>query len=202
MDDLVLYGASGHAKVVIECALSMGIKIAGIFDDDREKIQLMDVQVIGSYKQNEFANLPMIISIGDNKIRSRLAAEVSHKFATVVHNSAIVSSTATIGLGSVVFQGAVIQAGSNIGNHVIINTSAVVDHDCIVEDFVHIAPNATVCGGVTIKKGAQVSAGAVIIPGVEIGEWAIVGAGSVITKNVEDFSVVVGNEGRIIRYNN
>ncbi|MFC0184902.1 DapH/DapD/GlmU-related protein [Pseudarcicella hirudinis] len=70
-----------------------------------------------------------------------------------------------------------------------------------MEDFVHISPNACICGGVSIGEGTHIGAGAIVIQGISIGRWATIGAGAVIVKNVPDYAVVVGNPGKIIKYN-
>ena len=53
-----------------------------------------------------------------------------------------------------------------------------------------------------IKKSASLGANCTIVCGNIIGEYAFVGAGSVITKNIPDFSLVVGNPGKIIGWVN
>jgi acetyltransferase EpsM len=74
----------------------------------------------------------MVFAIGDNATRMRLLQEVRHGFATLVHASASVSMSASIGIGTVVLQNAVIQADSSVGAHCIVNVGAVVDHDVTV----------------------------------------------------------------------
>ena len=52
----------------------------------------------------------------------------------------------------------------------------------------------------SITEGSFIGAGSVIIPGKRVGAWATVGAGAVVIQDVPDYAVVVGNPGRIIRY--
>ena len=196
---MLLYGASGHAKVIIDCLLSTGESVVAIFDDDKERKPLLGIEVIHYYSEIYHPHQKLIISIGDNGIRREIAGRVSHRFGQAVHPSARISDHARIGLGSVVFHNAVIQTGSEIGDHVIINTAASVDHDCVVGDFVHIAPKATLCGGITVGEGTMIGAGTTVVPNVKIGKWAVIGAGSVIRKNVPDFALVVGNPARVIK---
>ena len=49
-----------------------------------------------------------------------------------------------------------------------------------------------------VKKSASIGANATIICGVTIGEYALIGSGTVVTKDVPDYSLVVGNPGRVI----
>ncbi len=196
---MLLYGASGHAKVIIDCLLATGESIAAIFDDDAEKKPLLGIEIIHNYSEIYRRDQRLIISIGDNGIRRKIAGIVRHSFGQVVHPSAQVSERASIGEGTVVFHNAVVQTGSVIGDHVIINTAASVDHDCRVGDFVHIAPNATLTGGITVGEGTMIGAGAVIVPNVKIGKWAVIGAGSIIRKDVPDYALVADNPARVVK---
>ena len=96
---------------------------------------------------------------------------------------------------------AVINSSVKIGRHCIVNSGAVVEHDSIIKDFVHISLSATITGNVHIGEGTHIGAGAIVIPGVSIGKWVTVGAGAVILNDLPDFSVVVGNPGKVIKYN-
>ncbi len=194
---MILYGASGHAKVIIDCLEASDLPIEGIFDDDKSKKDLCQYKVLGKYKESSFIESKAIIAIGNNRIRQRLSKEIKHQFGIVTHPSATVQSKIVIGDGSVVFHHAVIQSSTKIGKHVIINTKASIDHDCTIEDFVHIAPNATLCGGISIGEGTLIGAGAVVLPNVKIGKWSIIAAGTIVINDVPDNVLVVGNPGKI-----
>jgi len=196
---VLLYGASGHAKVIIDCLESQMISVTGIFDDDLSKKELLGYKVLGTYNPNYLPNEQIIISIGENEIRKELSKIMRHKFASVHHISAAISKNVISGEGTVIFHKSILQSSVKVGNHVIINTAASVDHDCIIDNFAHIAPNATVCGNVKIGEGTHIGAAAIIIPNITIGKWCKIGAGAVIIKDVPDYSVVVGNPGRIIK---
>lgn len=196
---MILYGASGHAKVICSILESKEIAIQGIFDDNASITKLDEYLSLGKYDSNLYSNENLIISIGDNKIRMEVAKKIKHNFASVSHGLAIIDRLTSIGAGTVVFHNAVIQRGTHVGNHVIINTNASVDHDCIIEDFVHISPNSTLCGNIRIGVGTQVGAGATIIPNIRIGKWCIIGAGAVVTRDIPDYSVVVGVPGIVIK---
>lgn len=194
---MYLYGASGHAKVIIDILLAQGVVINGLFDDNEDIKELLSFPVFrtGALKS------PLIISIGSNKIRKKIADDVQLQceFGTAIHPSAIVSNYSTIGHGTVVMQNAVIQSSCEIGRHCIINTSASVDHDCFVGDFVHISPNSALCGNVEVGEGAWIGAGTIVTPGVKIGKWSVIGAGSVVTKNIPDNVLAAGNRCKIFK---
>ncbi|APG59292.1 acetyltransferase [Christiangramia salexigens] len=199
---MIVYGASGHAKVIIDLIDSIGISSIDYVVDDNP-----DVTSILGYKvehklSGAMTTLDYIIAIGNNRIRQRLAGELEQKpCLPLVHPTAVVSTHSILDVGTVVMASSSVNPSVKIGKHCILNTGSLVEHDVELEDFVHISPGAVVAGNVKIGTGTHVGAGAVIIPGVNIGKWVTVGAGAVIIKDVPDNAVVVGNPGRIIKYN-
>ena len=199
---MYLIGASGHAKVIMDCLLDAGVAIQGLFDKNPAVKSLKGYAVNGDYTFSHKEE-PLVISIGLNAIRHRIAEELKGRtFGKAIHPSAMISSDVTIGEGTVVFHGAIIQSSAKIGQHVIVNTSASIDHDCIVGDFAHIAPQVALCGLVSVGEGTLVGAGAVVVPGIKIGKWCVIGAGSVVFRDVPDYGLVVGNPARLIKYTN
>ncbi len=195
MNEVYLYGAGGHAKVIIDVLKSKGLLVKEIFDDNPEIIKCMNIPVV-----NTEVHSPLIISIGNNKTRKAVVEKLQGvSYTKAISEFSIVSESSTVGLGSVVIQGAVVQASVIIGEHVIINTGATVDHDCVIQDYVHIAPGCNLCGNVEVGEGTFIGAGTTIIPGVKIGKWAVVGAGSVIRNNIPDNVMVAGNPSRIYK---
>lgn len=192
---MYLYGASGHAKVIIDILKANHESIEALFDDDESLTHLLDYPVL---RPSEVRG-PLIISIGNNRIRSNIAKMLSVEFGRAIHPLSIVSQVANIHLGSVVMPGAIIQSCVSIGKHCIINTGASVDHDCIISDYVHIAPHSTLCGNVYVGEGTLIGAGSTIAPGVKIGSWSVIGAGSVVTKDIPDHVLAVGNRCKIIK---
>ena len=198
---MLLFGASGHCKSVIDIAESIGATINLIYDDAPTAEAVCHIPVEKYISDFALANKePWIISIGDNKIRKEVSERLGGNFGILIHRTAYRSSWSTLGVGSVVMAQAVINSSCTIGEHCIINTGAVLEHDCVIEDFVHISPNASLAGGVTVGEGSHIGIGATVLPGITIGQWATIGAGAVIIKDVPDGAVVVGNPGRVIRY--
>ena len=186
---MYLYGASGHAKVIIDLLQASGTKVEALFDDDMTVNDLMSIPV--KHKWN--GESPLVVSIGNNISRKQIVEKLDCEFGTAIHPSALISPHATIGKGTVVMQGAIIQSCATLGQHCIINTGATIDHECIIDDFVHISPQATLCGNVRVGEGAWIGASAVVIPGVKVGRWSVIGAGSVVINDVPDGAVAYGN---------
>jgi sugar O-acyltransferase (sialic acid O-acetyltransferase NeuD family) len=196
---MILYGASGHAKVICSVLESNLIPINGIFEDNLNVTKLDEYLTLGKYDNNMLPLEKLIISIGDNRIRMTIARKIKHDFGSAIYKTAIVDRLTEIGKGTVIFHNTVIQRGTHIGAHAIINTNASIDHDCKIDDFVHISPNSTLCGNVKIGIGTQIGAGATVVPNITIGKWCKIGAGAVVTQDIPDYSVVVGVPGKIIK---
>ena len=192
---MYLYGASGHAKVIIDILRANNETIEALFDDNEAVHNLLGYPVLRSSEVRG----PLIISIGSNNIRQKIAESLNVTFGRSFHPSSIISDETEIGEGTVVIQGAIIQSDVRIGRHCIINTGASVDHECVIKDYVHISPHCTLCGNVQIGEGTWVGAGSIIIPGVKVGKWSVIGAGSVVTKDIPDNVLAVGNRCKIIK---
>ena len=196
---MLLYGGSGHGKVIIDCLLANNIPVSGIFDDNPVLTSLLNFPVIGSYTKEYLPLEEVIICIGNNIIRKKVVQNIKHVFGKVIHPSALISTFASVEEGTVILHRSVIQAGTFIGKHCIINTSASVDHDCVLEDFVHISPNATLSGNIKVAEGTHIGAGATIIQGITVGKWCTVGAGAVVIRDVPDYATVVGVPANVIK---
>jgi len=190
---VILYGAGGHGKVVYSLLKDQGEPVIAVIDDNPMVKEFMGHKVsheINSLSENE----SMIIAVGDNRTRRKIANQFSFgRFGVVIHSYAVRDGSSKIGEGTIVMPLAVINSDSNLGKHCIINTAAIIEHDCQIDDFVHVAPNATICGDCTIGEGTLIGAGATVIPGIKIGEWCTIGAGTVVIRDVPDGKKVVGN---------
>ena len=107
------------------------------------------------------------------------------------------SSTATIGTGTVVFAQAAINVDAQIGIGCIINTSASVDHDCILDNFCHISPGAHLAGGTKVGPRSWLGVGSVTKQLVEIGHDCVIGAGAAVVQNVYNETIVMGVPARL-----
>ncbi|MDY7394191.1 acetyltransferase [Aureibaculum sp. 2210JD6-5] len=194
---MILYGASGHAKVVIDICQKLNINISAIWDDNEAITSILNYSVC-KFDKNDAIRDKVIIAIGNNIVRKRIAENFQFRFGIIVHPEAVIDETSKINEGTVIMAGSIINSSTIIGKHCIVNTSSSIDHECILEDYVHISPNATLCGGVNVGEGTHIGAGAVIIPNISIGKWCTIGAGSVVLKDVLDGQKVVGNPAREI----
>lgn len=197
---IYLVGASGHAKVIIEILEELDVTVGALQDANPEIKSLIDHDVFQEFPESfDATNDSLIISIGNNTTRKKVASSFDYRFFTAIHPNANISKRASIGEGSVVMAGVSINSGVTIGKHAIVNTNASIDHDCFLDDYVHISPNAALAGDVKVGEGTHIGIGACVIQGVTIGKWCTIGAGAVIIKDVPNGSTVVGNPGHVIK---
>jgi sugar O-acyltransferase (sialic acid O-acetyltransferase NeuD family) len=202
---LFVFGASGHAKVVIDILERMkGVKVAFVVDDAEgtHGRTLCGYPVIGgrdALLANRRRAKSGIVAIGDNAARARVAewlAQQGFRAASAIHPSAAIARGVEIGDGTAVMAGAVINTDARIGMHAIINTGATVDHDCAIGDYAHIAPGCSLCGEVRVGAGTLLGTGTRVIPCVSIGANAVIGAGSTVLRNVPDGARMAGSPCR------
>lgn len=204
MHDIYIIGASGHSKVIVDILNTQGYEVLGIFDKNPLIKQLLHFEVKLKPDSSEWpTNGNYIIAIGNNRIRKQIAEEYKNilTFGKAIHSNSIVSRYAQVSAGTVIMAGATINVDVTIDKHVIVNTNCSIDHDCILENYVHISPNVALAGNVTVEEGTHIGIGACVIQGIKIGKWATIGAGAVVINDVPDYAVVVGNPGRIIKFN-
>lgn len=204
--NLLILGAGGHSRVLMEAAQASGGWERFAFLDDAVGVeQVAGWPVLGKLAECERLREQYdqaIVGIGNNAVRlawTETLQRIGYALPAIVHPSAVISPSAVIGAGSVVFAQAAINAGTHIGEAVIINTAASVDHDCIIENGVHVAPGSHLAGGVTIRKKAWIGLGACVNIGMEVGAAAIVGAGAVVLSTVAAETTVVGIPARPIK---
>ncbi len=200
-NDVTLYGASGHGKVIIDILNASGVKINSVIDDNPKSETILGIPVTKTSDFDMSSLGKTIISIGNNKVRKKLSKLLIADFTKAIHPSAVISANSNIGDGTVVMARVAINPDVVIGKHCIINTNATVEHDALIADFVHICPAASLAGNVSVGEGTQVGIGAAVIQGISIGKWVTIGAGTVIVNDIPDYAVVVGNPGKIIKYN-
>lgn len=207
---IIVLGAGGHAKVLIDLMLQQSMQVIAITDPDfKEKEPVLGVPVIGNDEvvlQYSTIAVQLVNGLGSAANLSgrtklfKCFKTGGYTFATLIHKAAVVSPHVEISEGVQIMAGAIIQAGSCLGDNTIINTKVSVDHDCLIGDHVHLAPGVTLSGGVIVNEGTHIGTGVSVIQNIIIGKNSLIAAGAVVTKHVPDNAVVMGIPGRVVRY--
>lgn len=198
-DLLVIWGAGGHGKVVLEVARSTEHFQRIVFLDDESKRAgqtFCNCPLVGGARElHRFRGNAFIVALGDNRDRARCfrsALDEGLFPAALVHKTAVVASSVSIGGGTVVMPGVIVNPGAVIGENCILNSGAIIEHDCRIEAHVHISPGAVLGGGVKVGLLAHIGIGAVVLPGGTVGDESIVGAGAVVLREAPAHCTVVG----------
>jgi sugar O-acyltransferase (sialic acid O-acetyltransferase NeuD family) len=207
---VILVGAGGHARVLLDLLGEIGREVKGVLTPDREywDRELKGIPILGGddrinlFGTNDIEIVNGIGSVGDPSTRIKVFLAMKGMgffFATIKHPSAIIAKDVSLGEGTQIMAGAVIQPGCMIGENVIINTGAIVDHDCRVGNHVQISPGAVLSGGVGIGSKTHIGTGVSVIQGIRIGVSVLVAAGSVVTRDIPDNVCVRGVPAQIIK---
>lgn len=204
---LVIVGAGGHAKVVLELLRALGsVDIVGLIDPQPATASVLGVPVLGGD-----ALLPVLrregveaafVALGSNRLRQRIGAELAafgYALPAAVHPSAMVSPSASIGSGVAVMARAVVGTETRVLDLAVVNSGAVLDHDNLLGEAAHVAPGCALAGTVMVGARSLVGIGSSVRPGIRIGADVTIGAGSAVVADVADGMRVGGVPARPLR---
>lgn len=212
--DLLLIGAGGFAR---ETANVFGAlnetqarwRLRGFLDDDssRHGRSIDGLPVLTGIREgvDQFPGAGVVVCVGrpaNYSTRAQIVHRLglpSTRFATLIHPTAVVPDSCTIGPGSVLHPQVVLTASVHVGSHVALSSHVVLSHDAVVEDFVTFAAGARIAGSVRVGTGAYIGSGVLVREGCTIGAGALVGLGSVVLRDIPPGQVWVGNPARYLR---
>lgn len=195
---LLIVGAGGHARVVLDMAVAQGWDVQGFIDNEKPAHTMLNGHAVcgsDTFLFDHLGTAAVIVAIGHQATRRKISLAVKAaggKLATVIHPSCIISPTARIGAGSVVIAGSIVNVNSVIGEFCILNTACSIDHDCKLADGVQVCPGAHLAGNVQCGEDVFIGTGAAIIPKIRIGDRAVIGAGTVVIRDVPADTRAVG----------
>jgi sugar O-acyltransferase (sialic acid O-acetyltransferase NeuD family) len=206
---LVIVGAGGHGKVVLDILRAAGLhEPVGFVDSSpgRTGSKFGGLPVFGPAnvlpKLRQQNIRAAIVAIGDCRARQKYATllrEEGFELLNAIHPTASISASAVVGKNVVIAAQAAVCTEAQIGDSVILNTNSVVDHECEIGQAAHICPGAHLAGRVRVGAGAWIGIGANVIQCLSIGEHAIVGAGAAVIRDVPAYATVVGVPARVIK---
>ena len=204
MKNLIIVGAGGFAKSVLDSVDHMNFHMVGYIDDIKPKgVDHQGFPVLG--KSIDCVESPesyvYFVAIGNNAKRKTWFDKLKERnlsLINVIDKTALVSQYATIGEGCFIGKLAILNHGSSVGDNCVINTRALVEHGCHIWNHVNVSTNATLNGDVICEDGSFVGSGTVVNGQITIGKWALVGSGAVVIRDVLSHSTVVGVPAKAI----
>ena len=204
MKKLIIIGAGGYAKSVIDSLNTSLFHMIGFLDDIKEKNTYhLGYPVLGNSFDclDSSQDYVFFVAIGHNGKRKLWYDKLKEShlcLINIIDESAIVSKYASVGEGCFIGKLAIINHGAEIGNNAIINTRALVEHGCKIGNHVNVSTNSTLNGDVVAKEGCFIGSGSIVNGQIEIGEWSLVGSGAIVIRNVLPNTTVVGCPAREI----
>ena len=202
-NEVVVYGAGGHGKVVAEIVAAMGEALVG-FIDDNPTLQGTTVLKLPVFAAREWLALhsgaSVALGIGDNSSRERAALALKQqcfKLMIAIHPSAIIAKSAVISKGAVIMPSAVLNPDCTVGEGAIVNTGALVEHDVRIGRYAHLSPNCTIGGGAQIGEHSHIGMSASVLPLRRVGANCVIGAGAVVIDDISDGRIALGVPARV-----
>lgn len=200
---IILYGAGGHAKAVMEMVQAVGaFRIAGIVDDNAT---LTGISVLGFPVLGTREILPRLLEQGIRQaangvggiinlsIREKLfdlLAAYGFAFPILRHPRATVEASVQIFDGVQIFANAYVGSSTILHERCMINTGAIISHDCEIGSLTHIAPGAMLAGHVHVGEKTLIGMGVTTTIGIKIGSGARVGNGAILLADVPERAIV------------
>lgn len=210
MNDILIIGGGGHAKVVAALLKKHEDWNPIGYTNPEDNGPLLGLPYLGtdevilsliSDKTLKHAAIG-IGQVGPTEHRAGVIRKIQAMrltFPSLCSSNSTISEDVEIGVGTIIMDGAVIQPGVRIGAYCVINTRAIIDHDCQIGDWVHIAPGAILSGEIKISNDVFIGAGATIIQGLSVTSNSIIGAGSVVIRHVREPGIYAGVPSTIIK---
>ena len=188
MRKIIIIGAGGHAKSLIDLILSTGKwqieGLVGNYDELGKRILGFEVKwndkeltkIVHDYKYAVlgFASLGMqkkrILFIENLK-------KIGFILPSIISPNAYISKHSEIGEGTTIGHFSLVNANSTIGKFCIINSQSLIEHDVRIEDFCHISTSVTVNGGVTLGQETFIGSKSMLREGLSIPKGTIISAG-------------------------
>lgn len=141
-----------------------------------------------------------LLAIGIPGVRRRVAEDLETRgaaFLTLVHPTAIVAPSASIGPGSILCPYAIASDCVTLGRFTLMNYHSSIGHDARAGDFATLSPYATLGGAAVLGADCFLGLHASVAPSKRIGARTKISANSAALTDTPDDSLVFGVPGCI-----
>ncbi len=210
--EVIIVGAGGHAAELREyidlhnqARPADRMTVVGLIDDELSNYEHYDYHepYLGDIKTHKVTqNYEYLMAIANLKYRKPLIERFLNEgaiFTGLIHPTALIASTAEIGMGVVISHNASLGPKVKIGDFNMLNSRCTIGHDTVLGKYNFISPQVALSGNTIIGESNLIGTNAATIPGITIGNNSIVGAGAVVIKDVPDDVVIVGNKAKILK---
>tara|TARA_R110002012_G_scaffold47399_1_gene124225 strand:+ start:34342 stop:34959 length:618 start_codon:yes stop_codon:yes gene_type:complete len=191
-----LYGAGGHGRVVAQQILARWPRTDLCFGDMHKPCgsRINGIPVTFN-TPNTVEHGHLIVTIGDNSLRSRLQ---NAAISSGIPMGYFIADTERFfapppAAGSMILAGAIVTSDVHIGAGVIVNSGAIVEHDSYIGDFCHLAPGCVLAGGTVLGARVFIGAGARVVKQAHIPEDTIIGAGATVIRSITEPGIYAGS---------
>ncbi|WP_114418137.1 acetyltransferase [Marinospirillum perlucidum] len=189
---VILLGAGGHAKVVLNLLQLIKSPLSGVIDPKLKHKGIKEwrgLPVLGEdsdvykYPPNKVLLANGLGSLPGKNLRQTLFKQFKksgYTFITLVHPTAIIADGVELAEGVQVMAGCILQTDVLIDENTLINTGTQLDHDCKVGKHCHLAPAVVLSGNVNVGNYCHLGPASCVVQGCHLGQGAVLGAGSTL----------------------
>lgn len=189
---LILVGAGAFGRELINWAEDCGTPFAAFLDSSAAALDGFDYRLdylgpIDEFIPQEHDRL--VIAVGEPAAKRRLVEILKTRgarFAQLVHPSAVVARTASLGEGVVLCPHTVISADARVGDFAAVNALSGVGHDVQLGAYSTLSAHVDLTGWVIVGEAVFFGTGARVLPKVTIGAGARIGAGATVFRSVPE----------------
>ena len=200
MERIVIIGAGGFGREVLQLIDRNLYKPVGFIDPDTNQFSHLSLPVLGDdslipdLHKKDIASC-VCVALGNMKKRDKIFdIVIKHnlKLPPIIHSSAVVLAQKFVREGVIIYPNVVVMDNCQIGRGVLLNSGVTLGHDVTIGDFSNINPGVNMGGYINVGRQVLVGIGSCIREKVNVGDEAIIGAGSVVLKDVAPKTTVYG----------
>lgn len=191
--------------------LNQSAKLQAVgFYDDYQKIGAVvkDLPVFGpinmifkGFEEDKFEELIMGIGYNHMPLREQLfeTFQKTINFATFIHPSAHIDSTAVLGKGVIVLPGCIFDKNVVVKNNVFLNVGCIISHDTMIGSNTFFAPAVSTAGFVNVGCRSFLGINTTVINNINMCNDVQTGGGSVVVTDIERPGVYVGVPAKFLK---